>query len=314
MVNSIPLLNEIHKQWREAAIAWREVRRRLKADDIRDLQVSLRRLSTSLLILYSIQEFDDVRRIRGQVRKLQKRLGLLRNLQAQVSGVRKWRERSSIRRLRNSLRRQKKREEGRILRILTTKRRRKLSAMLSDIEKRSALLLANTPSALVLGRVNEAVRARYDDFRQKVTNLAPFDSSSLDDLRRSARKLRYALEAAAPVLGSAPEDQLALLHNYQTELGRIRDIHLLEDRLNNWGRKRRSGGPIARRCRRLARKRVLQTKKFMEIRDEDRKRLRIHDLWMEPQLSLPLWEAFAEESDDGFRGPVFERSDTIATL
>jgi CHAD domain-containing protein len=91
---------------------------------------------------------------------------------------------------------------------------------------------AETPQAPALEVVPELIRRRYKKVRRGADNLSP-DSSmeSYHAVRGSAKKLRYALESVADILGKPADAMVRSLRRWQEKLGLQQDADVAGRRL-----------------------------------------------------------------------------------
>jgi CHAD domain-containing protein len=298
MNESDPLLRRIQGDWTEVSSAWRKTKRSLNPKSVHDLRVTIRRLSASLSVLHSIIDDDRIVEVQRQFKKVQKRLGPLRDVQVQIASTKRWRRPASIRRFGNSLERFEKREGKRVLKILTGRRRKKLRRLLHRTETRTGSVLMNTSPALVFDKVSAAARTRLEELQKARAQLIASDPSSLHELRISAKKLRYLLESSEPLLGPVSKEQQQLLRNYQSELGAIRDMQVLEGKLREWAQGQDEGisRTVERRCRSLSQRRASRTNKFLEtLHSSELLKTPFTELTHDTPLSETLWVAIEED-------------------
>jgi CHAD domain-containing protein len=91
--------------------------------------------------------------------------------------------------------------------------------------------------------VERVLRLRRNQFLKARKCFKPSDEETLHDMRIALKKLRYAVEASAPVLGDFAKERARNMHAFQQLLGDTRDVELLRTRLEKWAAKR--GNKIA---------------------------------------------------------------------
>ena len=135
-----------------------------------------------------------------------------------------------------------------------------------QIDTHTAAMLRKTSRTVVVKKVRASVRTRYDDFQGIRANLVVSDPTSFHTLRVSTKLLRYSIESAETILGAVPKEQLQTLRNYQSELGAIRDMQLLEIRLRQWAEEQNevTRREISQRCRSLSQRRALRMERFLK--------------------------------------------------
>jgi CHAD domain-containing protein len=79
-----PLLESLEKHWKQFVSAWDSTGRTPDVKSIHDLRVAARRLSASLTLVQSVDEDRSIARVRHRFKKLQKRLGTIRDTQVRL--------------------------------------------------------------------------------------------------------------------------------------------------------------------------------------------------------------------------------------
>jgi CHAD domain-containing protein len=184
----------------------------------------------------------------------------------QLAQIRKWKTPPAIRRFRTSLKRAETAQRKRVLQLLAGRRKKKLQTLLRKTEEKIAAQLKLTSPARIIERTERTVQTRSGDLESTRANLVASDPSSLHALRVSAKKLRYSLESAEPVLGSASKEQLRFLKNCQLALGEIRDMQLLTDTLREWARDQKDATREAagQRCLRISKRQAVRLQRFLQ--------------------------------------------------
>jgi CHAD domain-containing protein len=229
-----PLLKTTSGYWKDISREWKGVRRHLDADSVHDLRVASRRAASSILLLESVLQVNHPVKCRRRIKKLMKKVGPLRDVQVQISMVKKWKTTRLVAEFLDSLREIEK-EEGRAVRkYLNASRKNKIRSSLKALERKAMRQLKSTTARTIKQRIEETLSARRADLMAARAGLLPSDPQRLHALRVAAKKLRYSLEAARPVVGAAPKTELQQLHWYQTRLGHMRDVQILNERFQQW--------------------------------------------------------------------------------
>jgi CHAD domain-containing protein len=63
------------------------------------------------------------------------------------------------------------------------------------------------------------------------------DEETLHNMRIALKQLRYAVEAALPVLGPSHRQEVRSMQKFQKLMGEARDLELLRDKLEKWAAK-----------------------------------------------------------------------------
>lgn len=246
----IPLQQTTWEYWDQLRKAWRGVRHDFDAASIHDLRSASRRVVSALLLLEAAAGIGHTPKARRRIKRLIKRLGLLRDVQVQISIVEKWKGSGATGRFLNSLKALETKERRSVRHYLTGDRKQKFHRSLKAFERDVEKYLRKRPLKSIQTEIKIALNAQ----RQALSNARKSGSSepeSLHLLRTTARKLRYCLEAAASTIGPAPKSESQRLRRYQTELGRQRDLQIVKDEFEQWCRKngrspRSSIGPSLR--------------------------------------------------------------------
>jgi CHAD domain-containing protein len=217
---------------------WKDASQNMDEDSIHDLRVASRRMGASLLLLESVLGADRPSKARRQLKRLMKKLGALRDIQVQVAIVEKWKGTESILKFRESLERTERREKDRARDYLSSYRKKKILQELKDFERDAVKRLKDIPEAAIKTSMEITISVQRINLEAARNARVPTDPRSLHAVRRTARKLRYCLEAAAETVGAASRSELQRLKKTQTELGNQRDQQLLKVKFEEWQRNR----------------------------------------------------------------------------
>jgi CHAD domain-containing protein len=232
-----PLLKTAEEYRDDLRKAWNDARRGLSEDHIHDLRVATRRMVSALLLLESILGEDETSKVRRRVKRVMKKLGLLRDIQVQISFVKKWKTTQSVADFLQSLERAEKREKARVRDYLGAPRRKRVLQAAKDYERDAAKQLKKIPLATLKAKLERVLAGQRADMKAAQQHLVGTNPGTLHELRITSRKLRYSLEAAAGTLGAAPRSELQGLRRRQTQLGRQRDLQLLDAKYAEWRQK-----------------------------------------------------------------------------
>ena len=229
-----PLLKATSEYWKDISREWKRVRQSVDADSVHDLRVASRRAVSSILLLESVLKVNRPVKCRRRIKRLMKKLGQLRDVQVQISIVEKWKPTRLVAEFLDSLR-QIEKDEGRAARkYLNASRRKKIRRSLKTLERKATPVLQSTTAGTIKRRIEETLNERRVDLRMARVSLLPSNPQKLHALRVAAKKLRYCLEAARPLVGAAPRTELQQLHWYQTRLGHMRDVQILNEKFQQW--------------------------------------------------------------------------------
>jgi len=224
-------LKEYRDQFRKV---WKKARRAMDEGSIHDLRVASRRMAASLLLMESVLGEDRSSKVRRRIKRLMKKLGPLRDVQVQIQLVKKWDPSESTQRFEDSLKEIEQQERDRVRDYLGQNRKENILQELRDFQKDAAKRLKKISQATLQAGIRSALSVQRMDLEAARNAMALSDGKSLHAVRRTARKLRYCLEAAAEIVGAPPKSELGRLRRYQTQLGNKRDLQLLQVKFQEW--------------------------------------------------------------------------------
>jgi CHAD domain-containing protein len=239
--DGMTLLKRTQKNWRHFAGAWKRSQQELDEKNVHDLRVAGRRLLASLNLVLAASGQDSGKALR-RLKRVVKKLGVLRDLQVQLRILESIHLKTDTEAFRSYLASEERKERRKLKGYLRLERRKKVRDSLKSMLNRTDRHLDVLSESTVRARVRTAIRSHRASFREAQRNESTSNPNLLHAARISARKLRYSLEAAEPVLGPASKAELELLQRKQTELGHIRDLYVARQRYRQWAerfRKRR---------------------------------------------------------------------------
>lgn len=212
-------------------------------EELHDLRVAARRLDA---VLRHFGEYlpATLVRIRPTLKKVMRALGDARDLDIALLELDTFdrklaqTDRLNIKTLREHLSAERVRARAKMLSVLDS------SAVQKDLDKLSQVLaqpsasLADGPQALqsqvtpTLQAIPALIRTRYKKVRKGADRLTSGSSmEAYHAVRGRVKKLRYALEAVAPVVGKSANDMLRALRRWQEKLGTQQDADVAGRRL-----------------------------------------------------------------------------------
>jgi CHAD domain-containing protein len=239
----VALAAVIRAQCAAVSAAWpRAVRG--DADAIHRVRTASRRLRETLPVVAAAVPDSDADRVRRDARRLTRALGVVRELDVALevlgdgAGGRTWTGPDAVR----------------VRRVLTTARAREGRAMRAklrvlnrnDWRTRTEALIASLADATT-ARVPETVlaqrlRRRAAGLRRTVAAAGTlYAPEALHRVRIAAKKLRYSLELTRDIAGAPVAALIVSLVDVQSRLGRIHDLHVLDQRVRSmpWPERRR---------------------------------------------------------------------------
>jgi len=206
-------------------------------EELHDLRVAGRRLDAILREFGSYLPATLVR-IRPTLKKLLRALGEARDLDVALLELDIFSrglpeaDRAGIEPLRQHLHSERVRARAKMLGTLDS------SAVQKELEKLTQALaqpspeITDTPQPPAASAIPALIRARYKKVRKGADRLAP-DSSmeAYHAVRGRVKKLRYALEAVAVIIGKPANDILRTMRRWQDKLGTQQDADVAGRRL-----------------------------------------------------------------------------------
>jgi CHAD domain-containing protein len=206
-------------------------------DELHDLRVAGRRLDAILRQFRSSLPVSFLR-IRPTLKKVLRALGDARDLDVALSELETFgcelpaSDWESVEPLKKHLVSERDRARARMLSVLDS------ASVQKNFQKLTALLAApstasrQSSSELTLNAAPIFLRQRYRKLRKGADLLTPGSSTeAYHEVRGSAKKLRYALEAVAVIYGKPADEMLRALCRWQDELGVQQDAAVAGDRL-----------------------------------------------------------------------------------
>lgn len=227
------MLKTVWEYWDELRKTWKNVNRKADETSVHDLRVASRRLGAALLAVESLLQDNRSSKARHRIKQLMKKLGPLRDVQVQISIVEKWKRRN-LGKFKALLQRTERKERDRVREYLNSHRKERIRRSVESLGRTATKRLKDVPPATIRALIGNSVIVLRNDLKVAQGNLVQNDPKSLHKLRTTARKLRYGLEAAQPVIGAAPETEIQRLRQLQTKLGHRRDLQLLNDKFREW--------------------------------------------------------------------------------
>ena len=208
-------------------------------EELHDLRVAVRRLD-AILRQFAAYLPASLVRIRPTLKKILVALGEARDLDVALLELDAFSrglpepDRVHIEPLRQHLRSERERARAKMLSVLDSSAVQKVLEKLTQVLTQppgTALEKSETPVP-ALSAVPELVRVRYRKVRKLANRLMPDSSTEAYHCARGRlKKLRYALEAVAAILGKPATDMLRALRRWQEKLGTQQDADVAGRRL-----------------------------------------------------------------------------------
>jgi len=231
------------RSWSEFLSARKKVRFKASGKSVHDLRVSTRRINASLELMHSLSRSGDITDLQRDFKKILKCMGPIRDLQVQIELLSELRPAGPIADFKRSLERREKREIAGVRKDLKRRTKRRLVKQVEAVRSELVRLHERLGPEKIRNSVDRVLRVRRNTFVRTRKNFKPSEGETMHRMRIALKKLRYAFEAAQPVLGNSASERARDLHVLQQIMGDARDVELLKERLEKWASKR--GNKIA---------------------------------------------------------------------
>jgi CHAD domain-containing protein len=202
--------------------------------ELHALRVAARHMDTFLGVFADHLPAKLVR-TRDTLKKLLRTFGDVRDLDLQIADVGKFAaslaepQRAALQPLMQHLHSQRGAARERMLRLLDTRSTERWKERLAHLLEQPPASPDSRPAATV---APDLIRARYRKIRKAANRLT--DNSSMEDyhkVRIRTKKLRYAVEALAPLYGKPADEMARVLRKVQDHLGQMHDADVACSRM-----------------------------------------------------------------------------------
>jgi CHAD domain-containing protein len=197
-------------------------------------------LIATLELTRSISKHEDIVKLQRRFKKVLKSIGPLRDAQVQLKGISQVRLAGPIVDFQRSLQRRARRQMEGISKNLKPGMKDDLTDGVSEVRSEFIRLHDKLGPQRLSAAVERVLRSRRSQYAKTRKQFRPQDEETLHQMRIALKKLRYAAEAAVPILGEDTSERTDKMHELQTLLGDTRDLELLR---TDW----RNGRPNAER-------------------------------------------------------------------
>lgn len=231
------LVSTLDRSWKEFSRAWKKARTKASEKSIHDLRVNTRRLIATLGLMRALSRDTEITDLQRRVKKILKSMGPLRDIQVQLEGISEMPESDILQDFTRTLQRREKKEIKAIRAQLKQGRKRSLSKQISRIQGGLVKREQRADATKAKRAVERILASRRDEF---ITSHRRFsgDDVTLHEMRIALKKLRYAVEAAQPMLNGSAKRSAVKMHDFQQLMGNTRDIEILRTELEKWADKK----------------------------------------------------------------------------
>jgi CHAD domain-containing protein len=264
MQTSDELLSSFDTSSKAFSAAWKEARAKASEKSIHDLRVSTRRLIATLELTQALSKNKEIAELQRRFKKVLKRMGPLRDVQVQLENVSEFRQDGPIVDFRRALQRRERREIKGVRGELHRRTKERLTDGIKDVRSQFVRLHEKLGDVKVHQTVERILKSRENEFLKARRRFKPADEETLHNMRIALKKLRYAVEAAQPLLGNSAKARARDMHAVQQLLGETRDVELLLSELQRWASKKGKTIAIVPALDRLAERRESLLKQLSE--------------------------------------------------
>src|SRR3989442_2397207 len=241
------LFCSLDQPWSEFSKAWKKTRHNASEKSVHDLRVNTRRLIENLELARALSKQNNVIRLKRRFKKLLKEMGTLRDLQVQLETVSHAPRSHAIIDFTQRLERLERREIENIQNDLKGARKRRLTDSFKEIRSEFIRSQENAGSDRTHHSIRRILTLRHNQFLKAKRRFHRSQSQSEDALhqmRIALKQLRYAMEAAQPVLTEAEKERMGAMRAFQKLMGDSRDLEMLRVELEEWAKKNGKTMPV----------------------------------------------------------------------
>src|SRR5262245_57516318 len=201
------LLSTFDRAWDEFSAAWKKARSKSSEKAIHDLRVNTRRLIATLELSAAITRRDQISKLQRRFKKVLKRMGPLRDVQVQLENLSHLQQNGLIKEFKGALERRELRKTKNIRRELKRGKKARLSKAARNVRSKFSRFYETLGEEKIRAGVERVLTTRRNEFLKARHHFQPSQEQTLHEMRIALKKLRYAVEAAQPVLGKTARTQ-----------------------------------------------------------------------------------------------------------
>lgn len=230
------VIRALEDRWNLLRKTFDAARKKAGARRVHDLRVALRRMASVVSLVEEVVDGKAERRLRKRVERLLKMLGRLRDTHVQRKAVvALCRRHPVLEGLADILTRRERAREAEAVRLLGDADIGALQLCFEEVAAETLLAL----SSPVLARRHrrtlfDAVSRRFSRLIDRRRGLDAADLDTLHDMRVAFKKFRYMVEVLQPVLVGVGRAQLDSMQAFQSMLGDVHDLDVLNRRVARW--------------------------------------------------------------------------------
>jgi CHAD domain-containing protein len=261
----------LDQPWRQFSRAWKKTRRTASERSIHDLRVNARRLIENLVLARALSKKNDTSELKRRFKKFLKGMGALRDLQVQLGNASRLRRSQVIVAFTKRLERLEKQEIENVQSALKSNKRQRLADALEDVRSRFQRTQKSAGKDRTRNSIRRILNIRHNEFmkaKRRFSRSEPHSEDALHEMRIALKKLRYAMEAAQPVLSESEKGRIDAMRAFQKLMGDSRDLEMLRSTLEQWAEKKGKKMAVVPALQNLQEKREALLKRLVESSHE----------------------------------------------
>jgi CHAD domain-containing protein len=228
----------LDQPWTEFSKAWKKTRRKASEKAIHDLRVNARRLIENLELARALSKENDFSNLKRRFKKFLKGMGTLRDLQVQLENAAHLQRSQAIVAFTKRLERLERQEIENIQSELKNNKRQRLADALDHVRSQFRHSPREDRTRIAIKRI---LNIRHNEFmkaKRRFHRSEQHSEDALHEMRIALKKLRYAMEAAQPILSESEKGRIDSMRAFQKLMGDSRDLEILRSTLEQWARKK----------------------------------------------------------------------------
>jgi CHAD domain-containing protein len=253
--------------WNDFSKTWKNVRRKASEKSVHDLRVNARRLRENLEFARALSNTKDVRKLMRRLKKLLKRTSALHDLQVQLETAANLPQSNAIVRFTQHLQRLERKRIKKVETEFKRTEKQRLTRTFKDVRSefnQSQGTKGKTKTQDSVRRILATRRNAFLEAKRRFDESQPNSEEALHQMRIALKKLRYAMEAARPMLAGAEKEQIEAMRTFQKLIGDSRDLGILHVELEHWANKRGKTLTVIPALQELEEKRQTLLNKLLE--------------------------------------------------
>jgi CHAD domain-containing protein len=257
----------LDEPWDRFSKAWKKARHTASGKSVHDLRVNARRLIEILELARALSKQNNVDTLKRRFKKFLKEVSTLRDLQVELEIARQMPRSQTISDFTERLARLEQQEAENVQDKLKRIKKRRLMDTFKDIRSEVIRFQEKAGSSRTHDSIRRTLNIRHNEFlkaKRRFQRSEPRSDEDLHSMRIALKKLRYAMEAAQPILAESERDRLGAMRVFQKLMGDSRDLEIFHVALEEWAKKKGNKMAVIPALKNLEEKREALLKKVSE--------------------------------------------------